>query len=404
MTPALSQREPMLIDMTRLPHGAAIAAALRPAVPRLIDDMIGAIRAELPQYDRPLRGRFGQLVRRSTTASIERFLALIAGEERDARARSDLYVELGRGELRSGRPIETLLAAYRIGARVMWRGFAQEGQASGIEPETLYRLAEALFAFVDELSAESAEGYAEEQALIAGERERERSRMLEILARRPAADLVVIHDQAARAEWVVPSLAAPVAMPAACMSPGQLQSRLPAGSLAAAMDGMTIAIVPDLDAPGRAAEMERALASRGAARAATVPPEDLAEAMERAVLAARLQKAAVLPDTGLIDADAHLVTLILHRDADLSRTLADRALEPLDALSPSAAERLTETLAAWLEEGCDTPAAARALHVHVQTLRYRLRQLEEVLGEDRLASPDGRLELQLALRRRRAAA
>jgi DNA-binding PucR family transcriptional regulator len=40
----------------------------------------------------------------------------------------------------------------------------------------------------------------------------------------------------------------------------------------------------------------------------------------------------------------------------------------------------------------------------MQTLRYRLRQLEEVFGKDRLADGNKRLELQLALKVRRESA
>jgi hypothetical protein len=400
-TQAPATREPALTDITRWPEGPALAAALRPAVPRLIDEMIAAIRAEIPEYDRPLRGRFGDTVRLSTTASIERFLALIAGEERDARARSDLYVQLGRNEVRSGRPIDTLLSAYRIGARVMWRGFAAEGQAAGIEPDVLYRLAEVLFAYVDELSHESSEGYAEEQSLRDGARERERDRMLEVLMRGPAVDAIVVHSQAARAEWALPERMAPVATPSMCMPARQIEHRLPDGSMAATLDGMTVALVPDLDAPGRTAELERALDGRPAARGAEVPWAEAAEAIERAVLAASLQQAGVLPEDSLVLADDHLVPLILHRDPERARSLADRALEPLDRLSDSARERLTETLDAWLENACNTSDTARALHVHVQTLRYRLRQLDEVLGPDRLTYASKRLELQLALTIRR---
>src|SRR3954468_13083561 len=112
MTLALQARHPPLTDMPPWPDGPAIAAALRPAVPRLIEEMIAAIRAEIPEYDRPLRGSFGENVRDGTTASIERFLAAIAGEEVVGRARGDLYVELGRNESRRGRPIDTLLSAY----------------------------------------------------------------------------------------------------------------------------------------------------------------------------------------------------------------------------------------------------------------------------------------------------
>src|SRR4051794_41473489 len=80
----------------------------------------------------------------------------------------DLYVGLGRGEMRAGRSLDALLAAYRLGARVAWRRLAAAGERAGLPPRTLYTLAEAIFAYIDELSADSIEGYAREQAAAAG--------------------------------------------------------------------------------------------------------------------------------------------------------------------------------------------------------------------------------------------
>ena len=48
--------------------------------------------------------------------------------------RSRVYVALGRGEVRAGRSLDVLLAAYRVGARVAWRRFAAGGVAAGLEP------------------------------------------------------------------------------------------------------------------------------------------------------------------------------------------------------------------------------------------------------------------------------
>jgi DNA-binding PucR family transcriptional regulator len=45
------------------------------------------------------------------------------------------------------------------------------------------------------------------------------------------------------------------------------------------------------------------------------------------------------------------------------------------------------------------PAVAAALHVHPQTVRYRLKRLRELFGE-RLDDPRVRFELALALRAR----
>jgi len=43
---------------------------------------------------------------------------------------------------------------------------------------------------------------------------------------------------------------------------------------------------------------------------------------------------------------------------------------------------------------------AQQIHVHPQTVRYRLRQIQELFG-DQLRDPDRRFELQLALRVRK---
>src|SRR5215218_6872879 len=79
----------------------------------------------------------------------------------------EVYVNLGRGEWRAGRSLDALLAAYRVGARVAWRRLVAAGERAGLEPRTLYVLAESIFAYIDELSGDSIEGYAREQAAAA---------------------------------------------------------------------------------------------------------------------------------------------------------------------------------------------------------------------------------------------
>ncbi|MBC8092791.1 MAG: helix-turn-helix domain-containing protein, partial [Pseudonocardia sp.] len=54
------------------------------------------------------------------------------------------------------------------------------------------------------------------------------------------------------------------------------------------------------------------------------------------------------------------------------------------------------TLRAWLDAHGDVTATAAALHVHPQTVRYRLAQLRDTFG-DALDDPTTRLELAVAL-------
>ena len=63
---------------------------------------------------------------------------------------------------------------------------------------------------------------------------------------------------------------------------------------------------------------------------------------------------------------------------------------------PSERDRLAETLAAWLAHQRHTPQIAEQLHVHPQTVRYRIAKLRDLLG-DALDTPEGRFELTLAL-------
>ena len=97
-------------------------------------------------------------------------------------------------------------------------------------------------------------------------------------------------------------------------------------------------------------------------------------------------------------AEDHLTTLLLEHDPSLIAELAERRLAPLADATPAQRERLLETLGAWLLHHGSVPDVARAIHVHPQTVRYRLNQLRELFGD--LDDPDARFELLLVTRAR----
>ncbi len=119
---------------------------------------MAAIPLEVPEYARPFEGSFGRGVQTGVDEALRQFVALIRDPE--APRVREVYVALGRGELRQGRRLDALQAAYRVGARVAWRRIATAARRGGVDSEALSLLAEAIFAYIDELSADSVEGYA----------------------------------------------------------------------------------------------------------------------------------------------------------------------------------------------------------------------------------------------------
>ena len=76
--------------------------------------------------------------------------------------------------------------------------------------------------------------------------------------------------------------------------------------------------------------------------------------------------------------------------------LRARVLAPLDELRPGTAEKLADTLRAWLLHQGRRDDIAAALFVHPQTVRYRMGQLRDLYG-DRLDDPETVLALTVAL-------
>jgi len=99
----------------------------------------------------------------------------------------------------------------------------------------------------------------------------------------------------------------------------------------------------------------------------------------------------------LVRADDHLASLATHGDPVVLRDLSLRRLAPLANETPASRVRLTVTLRAWLDRQGEVARVAADLHVHPQTVRYRLARLRDLFGEA-LEDPAARFELALALR------
>ena len=404
------------------------ADALRRTLPELADDIVGAIAREVPDYARPMEGRFGETVRFGTQIALNRFVDILLGEAREAATARHTYQRLGAGEYRQGRSLDALLAAYRVGARLAWRRFVDVGTQSGFPADALYDLGEAMFAYIDEISAESAAGFAEAQSEAAGETQRRRRRLLRLLVQEPAADAEAVRTAATAAGWALPRVLAAVVAAEADQPEGlaaahgaegpseelldgisaRLARRLGPGAVGAAVGGLAVVMMPDPEGPGRRKALEAALGGELATLGPAVAWPEAASSLRRAEAAFRLATQGHLDVQGstssseqvrgrLIVADEHLPALLLAAAPGIASDLARTRLAPLEGLAEGPRERLVITLRAYLDRPGQVQAIAAAIDVHPQTVRYRLKQLRELFG-DRLEDPDARFELSLALR------
>jgi hypothetical protein len=371
-----------------------VADLIEPELPAITEEILATIARQVPEYRRPLEGGFGRGIRTGVNEALLQFVGLIRDPDSGRRGR-EVYVELGRGEQRAGRTLDSLQAAYRVGARVAWRRLAEAGQRQNLEPEPLTLLADAIFAYIDELSADSVDGYAEAQAAIEDLRRRRRQELSAVLLREPPADPADISATAAAAEWKLPKQLAV----AACSDEelGAIAGRMPLEVLVTIVEGRGCIVVPDPEGPGRREEIGRLAARVRLALGPAVEPALAARSWRLAKMLLGLGATEAETDGRLLRAEDHLPELILAGNPTAAGLLAARRLAPLDGLTAKARERMRETAFAYVRHRGKAVAMAAELHVHPQTARYRLNRLRELFGDD-LDDPDARFELELALR------
>jgi hypothetical protein len=368
---------------------------------RLVDDILTSVRAANPVYSEVLTSPEGVGIRLGIEQAIRSFLDAVERGERPGAETGEIWRRLGEAEFQAGRSLESLREAFRTGVRAAWRGAADLATEAGVPTASVIALAEAIFVYAEGLTDDVVEGYLRTQSDEASERERRRRRLATLLLDPGGHDPEAIDHAAELARWTIPQFLAVLAL--GDESSGAIQRRLGVDVLGGSDEEGAFLVIPDPDGPGRPAALRRAVAAETAALGPTVAPRNALRSLRWA------RKALGLVRAGAIDADRrypvrardHFSTLILLGDEELAAALATDRLAPLLELPEPERERLLETLGSWLDHQRHTPRVAAELHVHPQTVRYRLARLRELLGE-RLDTAEGRFELQMALRALRA--
>ncbi len=385
---------------TRITLDPRLLDLLRRRLPEVATHTIAAVTEEVPSYAGAFGGPMVDNVENAVQMALAGFLRLAArGRVVDQAQPLSPALEgayaLGRGEARSGRSADALLSAYRVGARVAWRELAETAVDAGVPADMLADFAELVFAYIDELSAASVAGHADELETSGRVRQGYLDRLAFGILRADPADALVA--AAERADWTPPKTLTAVILPSAQVRPVQgLQdprTLASVGEPASLPDGLGVLLVPDVGGRARTRLM-RSLTGRGAVAGPARPWLTAATSYARALRGLELRTDD--DDDATYDTEEHLADLVLAADREAVADLRSRVLAPLADLRPATQQKLAETLRAWLLLQGRRDDVAAALFVHPQTVRYRMGQLRELYG-DRLDDPATIRDLTLAL-------
>lgn len=377
-----------------------VGARMRSLAPVLVEEALAGIHHRLGEALVAPDARVG--ARRLLDIGVQGFMERLGTGRGPDEALLARFRAFGAHEAGHGRGLERLHAGMRVIAAVVWRVLSDD---DALSRDRLGPLGEAVLLFQEELGAAAAQGHARVSSAGADASRHRRTRLLEALLAGVGRDPAAVAALARGARWRTPEHAAvvllhPRSAGGGAGRPDALPPSLPPDALVDLERPEPCALVPDPEGPGRLRALERSLRGSCAVLGPSVPLERVPESLERARELAELVRSGAVPGEGLVRWDDHLLALLLSRDTALLSAMARARLAPLARLRPHQRERMAQTLLAWLEAGSNANEAAERLHIHPQTVRYRMRRLEELFGA-RLRDPGERFELELVLRARR---
>jgi hypothetical protein len=369
------------------------AENFRVIIPAIADETVSAVEAAIPEYARSADETYRRTLQAGVEQALTGFLHIL--ERRDDDSWRDVYRSIGAGEMREDRSLDALQQAIRIGARISMRHLFVFAESESLSATDLGSLADAVWSHIDDLAEEAAKGYAEARAAECGDPDSRRRRLFDLLMADPPVGDEALSAAAAAADWPLPRRLAAVALDAR-----EVRAAPPilAPGLLADLDRAEPAlIVPDPESLAQVRLLADSLHRYHAAVGPVVRPTAAADSLRWARQALSLAGRGIIGGAGPIRCENHLATLAIFQDEVLLASVVERRLRPLTEVRPSQRDQLADTLLSWLQNNMNANAVGASLHLHPQTVRRRLRQLDRLFG-DQVHDSRLRFELEIALR------
>jgi hypothetical protein len=370
------------------------------ADPGVVAAIVSAVHEQVPVYAALDDSRLPE-VRAIAAWGLERLLHLWVTD--GALEPSDLRRLRGIAAARAadGRPVQAVLRAYRVAATVLTDEIA--ARAPRLAAADAFALSRMLLTALDTLSEEMTTAYAATDEDLAADRDRALRLLLDDLIAGRHASVGALSDRSARLGVQLPDpYCLLVAEPVGAERPDMALDAATGLLEALAVPGDEVASSATVRGSRAVVLLPGAAAARAGAALCARSWRGCAitgESLDRVAVAHRLAADALdtapahahRPGRVLTDADAHVLALLGGHPAAAPDHVARLVLGPL---TDPGQRHLMEALTAYIDAG-SASAAARVLHLHAQSLRYRLRRIHALTSRDP-RDPWQRLTLDIA--------
>jgi hypothetical protein len=376
----------------------AIARRLLDRVDPLATELAGVIRDAEPFY-RTGGVVPGEDLRISVRDNLAHILGQLAG---DPLPGLEPPRETGRRRADQGVPLPVVLHAYRVAGKFIWSAILVEAEGDEVATTALLHAGSELWLIIDERSVAVTDAYRDAVAARAYSDSQTRNALLDVVLRGDLGDGSRLWESAATLR--LPQTGTFVVV--AAQPPRPAVESIPQAENALRQRGIRSAWRVEVDAHiGVVALTPRFGIDKlcGFLGELTTGPVGLSTpylSLDRtpaALRQARLAYATGTPGSReIVRYEQVPVAILLASAPDAGTTVARAVLGPVLELPAAECDVLLSTLRVWFAEHGATSAAADRLHVHRNTVRYRLKRVEDLTGH-RLSEPIGIAELHLAL-------
>ena len=392
----------MLRGMGRLPatDEPSVRALSRRLLTR-VDDLTSQLVDRIRRAEAHYRGQSvpNEDLWQSCRRNLEHILTQLAG---DPRPGVEAAQATGRRRAEQGVPLPAILHAYRVGGRFVWDTLLAHAEDNETARDELLRAAADVWTIIDDYSEALIEAYRETMAEQARHNAQVHNAVLSGLFDGNLEDgarlwetaavlhlphhgtFVVVAAERARAAYEALPEVESMLRSHNIISAWRLEAELQVGVIA-------------VSAPLKVAQVCQILAPLARGRVGVSGPYFNLDQSGVALRQARVACTAATPGSrDLIRYEQHPISVLLASVPELASNVADAVLGPILALPAADRDALLETLQTWFAENGSATAAAARLHMHRNTVHYRLRRVESLTGRS-IKHPTDVGELHLAL-------